>query len=316
MKEWVSGGACVPDPDLGKVLGMLASSPVPVALHDADGCLRYANPAYREGHAIAPDEVVTWEEAMRRAHRLGTGLRIREADFEQWLANARASRGKTPFRAFEAGMADGRWLWIIEQLDGNGWVFTAAVDITAVPRDDDDARLLRFDLDIARRVARTDDLTGALNRRGILGVLEDLSGRRQAEGRGFALCMADLDDFKRINDSHGHDAGDRVLRAFVGHALTCIRDSDHLGRYGGDEFLMVFPDIDSAGAGAIMDRLRSTLPGVRVADVGQALRYSFSAGVLGVTGQHPVRELLRRVDQALYEAKDKGRGRTVIATME
>lgn len=304
------------DQDQYRVLGLLASAPMPVALHDAGGCLRYANPAYRERHAIAPGEAITWEETMRRDHRLGTGLRIHDDDFEQWLANAQSSRGKSPFRAFEAGMVDGRWLWVIEHVDENGWVLTVVVDITAAPHADDDARLLRFDLDVARRVARTDELTGALNRRGILDVLDGLSGRLPAEGRGYALCMIDLDRFKRINDTHGHDAGDRVLQAFVGHALSCIRDSDHFGRYGGEEFLVVFPDTDAVSAGVIVDRIRSTLPAVLVADVGQALRYSFSAGVLGVTGSHPSRELLGRVDRALYEAKDNGRGRTVTATVE
>lgn len=297
-----------------KMFGLLDEGGMLVALFDPDDVLRYANPAFRDEFGVPAEAEPTWLELMVQAARLGKGTRIQTDDVEAWLHAALSRRGKLRERSFETDMCSGRWLWATERLDRDGWMLFVAQDVTAIAHDGEQ-RMIRIDRDIALRIARTDELTGTLNRRGILALLEDVACRLPEEGRRYAVCLVDIDHFKWINDGHGHDAGDQVLRDFVAHALASVRHSDAVGRHGGEEFLLLFPDVDAAGAAAIVDRMRATLPAVCLSDADVALSYSFSAGVLGVQGRHPVRELLLRVDRALYAAKENGRARTVTDTL-
>lgn len=295
-----------------KLLDLLGDGEALIALFDPEDVLKYANAAFRKEFGVQAGHAPTWRELMSHAASIGKGTHIESEDVSTWLNGALSRRGKCRFRGFETDMRSGRWLWMTESLDDEGWMLCVATDITAIEQGGGE-RAMRMDRDIALRIARTDELTGTLNRRGILALFEDMSRQLPAEGRGYALCLIDLDHFKCINDRHGHEAGDLVLREFIDHALATVRSSDAVGRYGGEEFLMIFPDADAAGAAAILDRMRCTLPTVSLPEGGQDLDYSFSAGVLGVAGVHPVSELLRRVDRALYEAKAGGRGRTVTA---
>lgn len=170
-------------------------------------------------------------------------------------------------------------------------------------------RDLQAALDRIQALATRDELTGLLNRRAAMdGVRAELRRRDRAEP---SLCVGliDLDHFKRINDTWGHAAGDRVLRGFAEVAASVVRAPDVLARWGGEEFLLVMPATDEADGAACLTRLRERLAQARFDDVAPGLRVSFSAGVAACQGEADVERAIDRADQALYQAKRQGRDR-------
>ncbi|NQD92232.1 GGDEF domain-containing protein, partial [Pseudomonas sp. CrR25] len=151
----------------------------------------------------------------------------------------------------------------------------------------------------------TDELTGLFNRRHFLRLacreLESLHA-----GRQHGLALIDLDHFKRINDLHGHAAGDRVLQTFAGVARACLRDGDIIARYGGEEFVLLLPNTEADQFTACCERLREAFSraeplGVKVDNL------SLSVGMTLLTPHDDLDEALQRADQALYQAKRNGR---------
>ena len=148
--------------------------------------------------------------------------------------------------------------------------------------------------------AATDELTGLDNRR----AFEQKLRRFKSQRRTFALAIADLDHFKQLNDKHGHEAGDRALRLFSQVALDALRDNDMIGRWGGEEFIILFPDLDQERALAVVERFRGKLA---TAHTGQHPRFTASFGVTDSTHAETVQELIQIADAALYVAKEAGR---------
>jgi diguanylate cyclase (GGDEF)-like protein len=155
--------------------------------------------------------------------------------------------------------------------------------------------------------AETDPLTGLLNRR---AMEERVRHLREAE-TPFALAMADLDHFKRLNDSYGHDTGDRALRTFARVLREAVRDNDVVARHGGEEFVVVLPGVDALAAAPVLHRIRDRLQEA----VGTALipEFSVSIGLADSTWSSDLTDVLRAADHALMEAKAQGRDRLVIA---
>ncbi|MFL0412025.1 diguanylate cyclase domain-containing protein [Microbacterium paludicola] len=142
-----------------------------------------------------------------------------------------------------------------------------------------------------RMLAQTDELTGALNRLGFEERLESLARRARRRGTPLTVVAVDFDDFKRLNDDHGHARGDGALRASVALWRDGLRETDAIGRIGGDEFLIALPGADTARAAAIMARLRAEADD------------SWSWGAATMRDGEHVEELLLRADRALYAAK-------------
>ncbi len=157
--------------------------------------------------------------------------------------------------------------------------------------------------------AETDPLTGLLNRRAMEERVRELA----RDGHPFALAMADLDHFKGLNDRFGHDTGDRALRTFARVIREAVRGADIVSRHGGEEFVVVLPDLDALGATPVLHRVRDLL---REA-VGSALipEFTVSMGVADSTWSQDLATVLRAADHALMQAKDQGRDRLVIADM-
>jgi diguanylate cyclase (GGDEF)-like protein len=168
--------------------------------------------------------------------------------------------------------------------------------------------------DIVQRQAITDELTGLVNRRRFISALEAEIERAASLGGPLSVILADLDDFKPINDRFGHHEGDRVLQAFSAVLLAHMRDVDVAGRLGGEEFAILLPETDLEGAAAGAERLRRALSGsrlVRSAESGELVTASFGVAELapGQSGD----ELLRTADAALYRAKAQGKNRVCSA---
>lgn len=165
-----------------------------------------------------------------------------------------------------------------------------------------------------RRLAETDSLTGMLNRRAFFDTARAALHCMRKQAGTMAIVAFDLDQFKALNDSHGHGAGDAALRALADAALGDVRRGDLVGRLGGDEFAIALPRTDLARATAIAERLRARVEALRISHRGATLRLTASFGVATqTTRREPFEETLARADAALYRAKAEGRNRVARA---
>ncbi|WP_018231677.1 GGDEF domain-containing protein [Thioalkalivibrio thiocyanodenitrificans] len=158
-----------------------------------------------------------------------------------------------------------------------------------------------------QRLATTDELTGIANRREFTRILNRELDRARRYGTPLSLIMYDLDHFKRVNDSFGHDVGDHVLQKVARLVNDNIRSVDTAGRWGGEEFMILMPQSVAAAARIAAEKLRQTIAQYRFDGVGTVITASF--GVALFTQQDDRDSLLKKADQALYQAKARGRNR-------
>ena len=173
-----------------------------------------------------------------------------------------------------------------------------------------------LDLKIANaeltRLAATDFLTGVLNRRRFMELGEAEVARVRRSGRCFGTVMIDVDHFKTVNDTYGHDVGDTVLRTLAEACVDRLRNVDIVGRMGGEEFALILPETDPQGAKLTVERLREYLGELAVPVDSGTLKVTVSAGVTTVQDPNDsIEAALKRADEALYEAKGRGRNTTV-----
>jgi len=167
---------------------LMEAAGVMIAVYDHDDRLRFANRAFRDAWLVADNEQPLWSELMRRNFHARHGTVVATADFEGWLLSTLARRGKTGFRAFETDLHDGRWLWMTETMQANGWMFCVASDVTSIRSDQ---RTLRQDRDSAIKASQTDDLTGIPSRRFVMAKLEELV-RHYGDQQEKVGCLAVL----------------------------------------------------------------------------------------------------------------------------
>jgi diguanylate cyclase (GGDEF)-like protein/PAS domain S-box-containing protein len=153
--------------------------------------------------------------------------------------------------------------------------------------------------------AATDSLTGLVNRR----TAEELLRELMRDERPFAIALGDLDRFKALNDTHGHEAGDRALRLFAQVSRLSLRENDTIARWGGEEFLVIMPELDRFEAHEVADRVRTALAR---AHPGETARFTVSFGVADSSQAETIEEALRVADDGLYSAKQAGRDRVTI----
>jgi diguanylate cyclase (GGDEF)-like protein len=159
-----------------------------------------------------------------------------------------------------------------------------------------------------RLQATHDALTGLLNRRSVIQALGDELARAERTGRPLGVLMLDLDHFKQVNDVHGHQCGDAVLAEVAGRMVSVLRTYDKVGRYGGEEFLVVLPDCPQDLLGCIAERIRVRVSAKPIITPCAEINASISAGgVVTGAGRNTPPVLIRIADAALYRAKDRGR---------
>jgi diguanylate cyclase (GGDEF)-like protein len=172
--------------------------------------------------------------------------------------------------------------------------------------------------EILHAKATHDSLTGMLNHEEILGILDKELARSERDGVCVSIIMADIDHFKKINDSYGHLAGDAVLRIIAQKMHSMARAYDSIGRYGGEEFLVILPDCCMECATAFAERLCSFISSDQIDTPEGLIPVTFSLGVATSVGGKRMGEnfLVRAADAALYKAKENGRNRVEVAAKD
>jgi len=173
---------------------------------------------------------------------------------------------------------------------------------------------LRHNVQLSLEMAITDQLTGLHNRRYMARHLDTLLEGAQKNGRPLAFVIMDIDFFKHVNDTYGHDIGDEVLKEFASRISANVRGIDLACRYGGEEFVVAMPDTDTAFACNIAERLRQSIETtpVKISRAPNMLNITISIGIAKTEGENDTAQaLLHRADQALYRAKRSGRNKVV-----
>ncbi|MDX6387084.1 MAG: hypothetical protein QOD85_886, partial [Gaiellaceae bacterium] len=174
----------------------------------------------------------------------------------------------------------------------------------------DNARLHR----IVERQALVDSLTGLANRRSLEETLRSELARAARFNDQVCLVLADLDDFKQVNDKHGHPVGDQVLKEFASALRATVRESDVAGRWGGEEFALVLTGTDSVGGARLAERARARIEGRSIhGPDGVELGVTASFGVASYPDAAELGDLLAAADSALYAAKRDGKNRVVVS---
>ncbi|MBC7955301.1 MAG: GGDEF domain-containing protein [Cytophagales bacterium] len=166
---------------------------------------------------------------------------------------------------------------------------------------------LALALEKVRQLATRDDLTQVHNRRHITELMSIEQTQHERSGSPLCLALLDIDFFKVVNDTFGHQAGDDVLRRFAEVTQQALRTSDLLGRWGGEEFVVAFPDTGIAQAKVALQRARDQLKRTDFSTIAQELRITFSVGLVQIGPQEKVEAAIERADQAMYRAKTNGR---------
>jgi two-component system, cell cycle response regulator len=198
-----------------------------------------------------------------------------------------------------------------------------------------DAEELRARLHVGRRIldlqdslikaqdelrfrATHDSLTGLVNRSVAMDAINRERSRQIREGGSFGIILLDLDHFKQINDSRGHLVGDAVLKEAARRMTECVRTYDTVGRFGGEEFLIVAPSSNSSGILALAERVRIEIQSMPFQAQTGAVHVTASCGAVAFSGEGPIdaQTLLHFADDALYRAKSRGRNRSELASVE
>jgi len=162
-----------------------------------------------------------------------------------------------------------------------------------------------------KKLSRHDALTGLYNRRVLEYVLEKESNRSQRTKRGFGIAIADIDNFKHVNDTYGHDCGDMVLKELSAVFLKGIRSTDTMGRWGGEEFLFIFPETTCQGAMIVIERIRSRVESLKLEYNGQPIKVSTTIGLSYHHGDTDSSVMINEADKALYKGKHTGKNQVL-----
>ena len=267
---------------------------------------------YKEIYGFAEDEWADgtdeWEKRIHPEDR-GRVMKAIQAYFD----------GKTATYSVEHRMQckDGSWKWIHDR----GMVVSRSPDGKPL-------RMIGTHLDVTERVllqqelerqARMDYLTGLSNRRYFIEQAESEITRMQRFDRPLSVFMLDIDHFKRVNDTYGHQAGDDVIKHLAGQCMQCLREVDIVGRMGGEEFAILLPETDRDQAQQVAERLRSLVSQSKVPLAsGLPLSFTVSIGVTTLAAKTKINidTLLNQADEALYQAKNAGRNRVSVFQAE
>ncbi|WP_210394801.1 GGDEF domain-containing protein [Motiliproteus sediminis] len=288
-------------------------TPDGIGIFDPDDRLVYSNEAHSGLFGLRVEDALglSFEQLVRHAYAQGNGIHIETDNIDDWLEYASSKRRTQDYRSFQTDTLDGRWVHLTEQLLESDHLFVFFTDITQQKRVESKLHQLTCKLKIH---AETDDLTGTHNRRHFFELADKELRRCRRNQQPAALLLMDVDHFKKVNDTYGHQQGDRVLCLICRTLTRDLRDYDVLGRIGGEEFALLVPQADKQRALNVAERLRQEVEAIRFAPPMEALRTSLSIGIaVTCDNSEEVNGLISRADKALYAAKHQGRNRSVLA---
>lgn len=208
---------------------------------------------------------------------------------------------------------DGSWKWFydrgkVTRRDPDGKAEFAAGIVFDITDKKERALQLEYEKKLLEAENTTDALTRIKNRRAVMAALESWINEARQASQPIAIAMFDIDCFKAVNDSKGHVFGDQVLQVTANIIAGNIRVQDVVGRYGGEEFLVVFPNTDQISAGLVCERIRARIEAYQFAE---GLKITISGGIAEYRGE-AVTAFIDRADQKLYQAKESGRNRIAL----
>jgi diguanylate cyclase (GGDEF)-like protein/PAS domain S-box-containing protein len=300
---------------------VLETLPVGVWMMDAAGRIVHGNPAglriWGGARYVAPEEFGEY-----KGWWVSTGKPIAA---EEWAAARAIRNGETSVdEEIEIECFDGTRKIILNSAvplrDAGGAIHGAIIvnqDITARKRAERELEAASLELEEAlsreRVRANVDGLTGAANRRHFYELAEQELAVAKRYRQPMSLILFDLDHFKQINDTLGHQAGDEILQRVASTVRTHLRHADVLARYGGEEFIVLLPQTSATPASIVAERMREDVTAQSVAMPRGPVGITISCGVAALSSpDDTLDDLIRRADEALYSAKREGRNRTVL----
>ncbi|KPQ20245.1 GGDEF domain-containing protein [Halomonas sp. HL-93] len=287
---------------------VIKAAPLGICITDPNGYFEMVNPAYCDFYGYTEEEL------------LGQ-------PFTMVFPEVHRDKMRALHDAFLAGNQPHELRQELEVRRKNGEVRNIITEAARLEGADGQMRKATFIVDITQRkrleerlqhanqrlhyLAHHDELTGLLNRRAGLQRLEQELSRSSRYRNPLSVAMFDLDNFKAINDSYGHSVGDDILQAVTAKVNEILRETDVLIRLGGEEFLVIMPEVDADDAQQAMERVRSAVAQTSFTQL--ALAVTLSAGVAGYVEASTTR-LLDHADKAMYQAKQSGRNRVVVAS--
>ena len=267
---------------------------------------------YHDAAADVHAKLGEWEEAframqsLREADRRAAEASNRKLTQElQARFGARQREAENELLRMDSKIQEARWLLVLLGL-GLAAVLVAALVIYVFRQ----ARQGRRFAALAMR----DDLTGLPNRRSILEYARTTFRGRRTGDTGFVLALIDIDHFKSINDQLGHSVGDEVLKAFAEAGQKALRGNDRLGRFGGEEFVLVMPNVAIDTAPVVFERIRKAVHHLQAKGWPEERPLTFSMGATAASDSDPdLDSVIKRADEALYRAKNNGRDRLEVA---
>ncbi|WP_018872471.1 sensor domain-containing diguanylate cyclase [Thioalkalivibrio sp. ALJ16] len=270
----------------------------PVLITDPEGTITYVNAAFEDQTGYSRNEAQGQNPRILKSGQ-------QDAAFYQELW-ATLKRGEAFRGEFVNRRRDGSLMHMEQSISP---VTNAEGEVThyvSIGKDVTDR--VRMEEEI-RRLAHTDWLTGLANRLSLGNTLESEMERSRRYGRPLSLIMFDIDHFKDFNDDYGHETGDEVLKRLAVTVREGLREADSLGRWGGEEFLVVVPETSGSGAEAMAEKLRKA---VAAMETSCPISVTASFGVTEMRPGDTPKSLTRRVDEAMYQAKEAGRNRVVL----
>ena len=279
-----------------RLLARVFESSQAIMITDANEIIERVNPAFTRITGYSPEQAIGRTPRILKSGRHGAAFYAgifqtlrQKGHWEGEVWNRRANGEVFPV-----------WETISRVEDDSGQVTEHYI---ALFRDISEQKRLEAELEYQ---ATFDRLTGAYNRQGTESYLERELERSRRHDHAMSVAMLDVDHFKEVNDRHGHDVGDRVLKGVIRRTLETVRETDLVGRWGGEEFLLVLPETEAEAAERLAERVRGTVGEESYEGVG---RISVSLGVAELATGETVEALVKRADEALYRAKQGGRDR-------
>jgi diguanylate cyclase (GGDEF)-like protein len=281
------------------------------AIFSADDLLIGCNQAYADFMCIEYDQVIgqSFNQLLRIAFKNKQGPNIETNNIEQWLAAAQNKRRSKEFRIFEVDHTDGSWYLMSEQTLPSGELLLQAKSISTQKVVE---QTLYQHIHKLTDLALTDELTQIANRRSFIANVKSEINLYKRNQQAFTFCVLDIDYFKKINDQYGHQVGDSVLYQLCSIIKKTLREYDHFGRIGGEEFGILLRDTKANEAFDIMNRLREKVMASTFNNSANPVNITLSIGLVESRLDCTFELLYSQSDVGLYEAKNNGRNQVVI----